>query len=198
MRQVIGCVVLLGTAVAGSGCGDSPRAPMEPTFTDGSRLVAQSFSSPRTVPLFVGIYIAVRALRARLGRRPTEACVAYRRIPPRRRPRSAGLPGRRCLARRPATVCSATRCTAPTAGAFRTGCRAICTTPTPASLVPPSCSIRRATGRPAIACPATRASAASSPTPAVASRWRPRLTPPRSRCWRWPMTRLSSTLWAIP
>ena len=56
MRQLTGCVVLLWAVVAGSGCGDSPRPPLEPTFTDGSRLVAQSFSSQGTVPLFVGIF----------------------------------------------------------------------------------------------------------------------------------------------
>jgi hypothetical protein len=56
MRQVIGCLVLLGAMGAGSGCGDGPRPRMEPTFTDGSRLVAQTFWSPGTVPLFVGIH----------------------------------------------------------------------------------------------------------------------------------------------
>jgi hypothetical protein len=56
MRQVIGCVVLLGAMGAGSGCGDDSRPRMEPTFTDGTRLVAQTFWSPGTVPLFVGIH----------------------------------------------------------------------------------------------------------------------------------------------
>jgi hypothetical protein len=47
------CLFLVG----GIACGTNPSgAALDPTFTDGSRLVAQQFSFPGTAPLFAGIY----------------------------------------------------------------------------------------------------------------------------------------------
>ena len=53
-----------GSATAGSGgtAGETPGdtggmgAPIGPTFVDGTRLVAQTYSFPGTAPLFVGIF----------------------------------------------------------------------------------------------------------------------------------------------
>ena len=166
---------------------------MEPTFTDGSRLVAQSFSSPGTVPLFVGIYDRSEGVACAFG---PAADGSLRCLPkdsrrggdpgalgcrgadawPADRPPSAALRGaqRRRRALSGPVVGRAVR---------RRHRRALCRLPVRFA--------GRRDGRPLRAPPA-RASAASSPTPAVASRWRPRLTPARSRCWRWPMTHVSA------
>src|SRR5688500_18845644 len=53
-----------GSAMTGSGgtAGSAPGdtggmgAPIGPTFVDGTRLVAQTYSFPGTAPLFVGVF----------------------------------------------------------------------------------------------------------------------------------------------
>jgi hypothetical protein len=51
-------VVALVVALAASACGNSPpQGPAAgPAFTDGTRLVARSYSFPGTEPLFIGVF----------------------------------------------------------------------------------------------------------------------------------------------
>ncbi len=68
MRQVVGRVVLVSCLVAGGACGGgSAEPPLDPTFSNGSRLVARQFAFPGTTTLFGGIYDQVEGVACHFG-----------------------------------------------------------------------------------------------------------------------------------